>query len=152
MMVHNSIDLLEKIERFQPAARWTASVFFLMTLGVMLVETHPKIISAPLEPLWVLVLFWSISQILTLGPLVLLIADSGLLKIHLALRLRVIFGYLMPAWLTFSLFWFRYEDMHGNLFGREPSAVLIGFTGLTLLAARWYLRKRYFEKPETLFP
>lgn len=152
MKMQNFNDLLGKIERFQPAACWATVMFLLMTLGVMLVESHPKIEYAPLEPLWALILFWSISQFVTVIPLVSLIAVPGLRKFHVAIRMKIIFGYLIPAWMTFSAFWFRYEDMHGNLFGREAAIVLIGLTGLTLLAARWYLRKRFFMKPETLFP
>jgi len=140
-MKDDSLELFERIKRLQPAVRWASIIFFLTTISVMLVELHPKIEYAPLEPLWVLLLLWGISQTLTLLPLVFLIVGPGMNAIHVAVRLKVLFEYLVSAWLTFSAFWFRYEDMHGNLIGREPTLVLIGTSGLILVAARWYLQK-----------
>lgn len=152
MRENNSGNLFKNMKRFQPAARWSAVVFFLMVLGIMLAESHPKVQVAPLEPLWVLVLVWSIPQIFATVPLILLLLHPDLRKIHTAVRMKVVFKYLSSAWLTFSVFWFRYEDMHGNLFGREPALVLIGISVLILIGLNWLLPKRYMAKPETMFP
>lgn len=94
----------------------------------------------------VLVLF-----IVTLIPLIILLVNPGLKKIHPAVRLQVIARFVVYAWIVLFALRIMLSAYDGILWMPEVLIRNIFFGGL-LVAAYSYFKKKYAEKPETMFP
>ena len=99
----------------------------------------------------ILYLFVLLLFVVTLFPVIKLLADRELRKIHPAMRLRVLYRFLVYAWITFFASRLMLGIYYGVLWLPEVLMRNFIFGGL-LVAAYFYFKKRYTEKPETMFP
>jgi hypothetical protein len=96
--------------------------------------------------LFVLMLF-----LITLIPLVMLLMDRNLKKIHFAVRFKLLSRFVFYAWIVLFASRLMLSTYYGVLY--MPEVLLCNFIfGGLLVAAYFYFRKRYTEKPETMFP
>jgi len=88
---------------------------------------------------------------ITLIPIVLLVTETKLRKIHMAVRLDVIYRYVVYAWIVFFASRMMISIYYGVYWFPEVVARNI-ILGIVLAASYWFLKRRYSEKPETMFP
>lgn len=96
--------------------------------------------------LFVLLLF-----LVSLIPLVMLLVDRNLKKIHFAVRFKLLARLVFYAWIVFFASRLMLSVYHGVLWLPEVLMRNFIFGGL-LVAGYFYFKKRYTEKPETMFP
>ena len=136
----------------------------LMTMIVFILEGFPypgrlsfshSVLSTQLVPglflFDILYLIVLILLIVTLIPLVMLLMKRELKKIHPAVRLQVVARFVFYAWVVFFASRLMLSAYHGVLW--MPEVLLRNFIfGGLLVAAYFYFKKRYAERPETMFP
>ena len=157
-----------KFNRMKRLSRWMIMLpvaAVIMAIVVFILEgfpypgrsgfSHNIILAEQLTPglaiFDILYLIMLILFLITLVPLVTLLTDRGLRKIHLAVRFYMLSRFVFYAWAVFFASRLMLSAYHGVLY--MPEVLLRNFIfGGLLGAAYFYFKKRYTEKPETMFP
>lgn len=147
----------EKIKRLQRVVAFAPMISFTFVAAVLILESLPPdpydSLHAALPLHFIDWLYFSILLLLvaTLVPVILLVAQPALRKIHLAVRLDVIYGYILYAWLVFFASRLLVSIYHGIYW--FPEAVLHNLLlGVLIKSAFLLIKRKYSEKPETMFP
>ena len=145
------------IKRLQEAAVFAPTISFSIVVVILILEGLPAdLYNALHEALPLHFIDWLYLGTLallafTLVPVILLLTQPNLRQVHLAVRLDVIYRFLIYAWLVFfasrllvsiyhAIYWF-------------PEVVVQNLVlGVLLKAAFLSIKRRYIAKPDTMFP
>lgn len=158
----NTLTLIKRICRWMVALPVMAMV---MALSVFILEgfpypgryglPHSSLLSILLSPglyffdvLYLLVLLFFATTFIPMG---ILLWNRSLRKIHFALRFGVLARFVLYAWVMFFASRLMLSSYHGVLY--MPEVLLRNFMfGGILLGAFFYIKRKYVEKPELMFP
>ena len=99
----------------------------------------------------ILVLFVWMLFLVVLVPLVILLVDRNLKKIHAALRFALLARLVLYAWVIFFAARLMQSVYNGVPWFPEMLLRNFIFTGI-LVGVYFYFKRKYVEKPETMFP
>jgi magnesium-transporting ATPase (P-type) len=93
---------------------------------------------------------WFVLLLATFTPAVILLAGSEWRKLPFAERLNTIFGYLAATWIVLVAFGLKSNNA-GAISWPTWWSFLSGI-GIVMGIVYWFLRRRYLNSPEAIFP
>jgi hypothetical protein len=146
----------DKIKDYQRLLIFAPIISFLIIAMMMILELLPANIYNFSQNILFQIADWLyigmlLLLVFTIAPVVFLLTQTALRKIHFAIRLDLIHRFLIYAWLVFfasRLFVSLYHAIYWF-----PEVVIRNvFLGVLLQAGFLILKRRYTEDPEAMFP